>query len=320
MADRTQYSNEVWKFFDSQPDDGFEDPGCIFCGKDQGIELFKKNSMRVTRCRCGFVYNSRQPTQSVLNRFYKESQAMDSWAEIKQSSGEDRRQEEKFEKAAEFILQSDITSVLDIGCGNGYFLSMLKERSKKLRLHGIETHPAAVKIAQRNGLVVNADSIESFLEKNEATFDCMSMWGVLEHIKAPVETLKSLSHSLKAGGHMIVCVPNVDSAVVQALWSECFTFCPQHLWYFDAPNLQAAFANAGFELKNWWTIEPEMAPILRHRWGFPAYGALPEWTRHYYDSESLSHGMSKKMILGHRLGYKIVAVAQKKSTKEKLIA
>ena len=301
----TVYQNEVDQYFSTLPAESFEETHCLFCGKDsESVQLFEKGTMQVRRCRCGMVWNARQPTQTTLNQFYAESRAMSQWAILKEGRDEDVRQQEKFSPAVDLLVSSGVKSVADIGCGNGRFLMHLRAKNPDIYLRGTEQNSSALRIATQNGLTVYPWSLEDFCEHNASTYDAITLWGVLEHLKRPGEALRALSDHLHPGGHVVVCVPNVNSEVVRNLWAKCFTFCPQHLWYFSPTTVVQCLMNAGFEYpSDHWTIEPEVNPIRRHRSGLPPYdGAF---------DEMINEILLPNEVLGLGRGYKIVMIARK---------
>jgi SAM-dependent methyltransferase len=147
MKIHEDYEKEINSYFDNLPPESFEDKHCFYCwdGQDRYL-LFKKGTMDVYRCRCGFVYNGRQANEKALGDFYKKSDAMDRWADLKETWDEKYRQRNKFERAARFLVDGGINSVLDVGCGNGHFLSFFPDHIRRV---GIETNKYAAEIARR---------------------------------------------------------------------------------------------------------------------------------------------------------------------------
>jgi hypothetical protein len=313
--DHAQYEQHVLAYFSLLPETAFEYVPCLFCGPDgtkQGYRLFHKNTMIVSRCQCGFVFNHRQPTQETLSEFYFKSLPMAAWSELKKSPKEAERQTEKYSKAIQFLAPR-IKSLLDMGCGNGKFLSLMKAKDPMLVLKGMETNLEARTAALDAGLWVGDQSLDEFSQDNGFTWDAISLWGVLEHLKKPKESLEKLARHMSPGGYLVVCVPNVASAVVQALWEECATFCPQHLWYFDVDSLYKLVDQAGFEPVFHYTIEPEHIPITKRAHGFKPYEKLPAWAEEkYIDSKPGYMDRLSEYLLEVGKGYKIVLIAQLK--------
>ena len=102
--------------------------------------------------------------------------------------------------------------VLDIGCGSGLFLSLL--RRDRAQVTGIELSDSRAQYAMtRYNLEIHKQSIESdFWQKRyESYFDAVTLWDVLEHVNYPFQTLRSAVHVLKPGGLLLIDTPCRDS-------------------------------------------------------------------------------------------------------------
>ncbi len=303
--DLDQYMDSCFEFFHNLPDKSFKHVACAICSDNQSrLKLFDKGPMTVYRCRCGFVYNGRQAKKEALDQFYKESEALTKWANHKETWASLKKQSEKFKLAVKLLEADKVSSVLDIGCGNGYFLSMFREIVTTV---GTEVNEAAAQIARKKGIHVhewNIDEMFPRLKKSNLTYDVVSLWGVLEHYLNPEDLIQNIKRILNPNGKIVICVPNVDSLVVKVLWEKCFTFCPQHLWYFNKRSLEKLLLINGFKVKHFYTIEPETRPILNHLRGMDPYANLSSWT---YDEEDLNYLPD---IIEENLGYKIVMIGE----------
>lgn len=102
--------------------------------------------------------------------------------------------------------------VLDIGCGGGLFLSILKQRGAQVT--GIELSDSRAYYAKiKHGLDIYKYPIESdFWQKSYGNhFDAITLWDVIEHVNYPVQTLRSAVHVLKPGGLLLIDTPCRDS-------------------------------------------------------------------------------------------------------------
>jgi 2-polyprenyl-6-hydroxyphenyl methylase/3-demethylubiquinone-9 3-methyltransferase len=107
--------------------------------------------------------------------------------------------------------------VLDIGCGGGLFLSLLKREG--VQATGIELSDSrAHYAATRHGLEIHKRPIESdFWQKGYARhFDAVTLWDVIEHVNYPLQTLQSAANVLKTGGLLLIDTPSRDSFYHQA--------------------------------------------------------------------------------------------------------
>lgn len=102
--------------------------------------------------------------------------------------------------------------VLDIGCGGGLFLSLIKQEGAQVT--GIELSDSRAQYATtKHGLEIYKHPIESdFWQKGyENYFDAVTLWDVIEHVNYPLQTLKSAGNVLKQGGFLLVDTPCRDS-------------------------------------------------------------------------------------------------------------
>src|SRR5262249_7798136 len=98
--------------------------------------------------------------------------------------------------------------VVDVGCGRGEFLELLKERGS--RGIGIDADASMVELVQSKGLeAIRADGLD-YLRDNPGEFDGVFAAHLIEHM-APdplVELVKAASAALRDGGRLIVVSPN----------------------------------------------------------------------------------------------------------------
>lgn len=107
--------------------------------------------------------------------------------------------------------------VLDIGCGGGLFLSLLKAEGADVM--GIELSDArAYYAAARHDLEIHKRPIESDFWQREYKdqFDAVTLWDVIEHVNYPYQTLRSAVNVLETGGVLLIDTPCRDSFYHQA--------------------------------------------------------------------------------------------------------
>jgi len=111
-------------------------------------------------------------------------------------------------------LSLESAKVLDIGCGGGLFLSLLKREAQNVQAIGIELSDSRAQYARtKHNLEIYKYPIESdFWQKGyESYFDAVTLWDVIEHVNYPVQTLKSATNVLKTGGLLLIDTPCRDS-------------------------------------------------------------------------------------------------------------
>lgn len=102
--------------------------------------------------------------------------------------------------------------VLDIGCGGGLFLSLLKQEGAQTT--GIELSDSrAYYAATKHNLEIHKRPIEDdFWQKEyKEYFDAVTLWDVIEHVNYPLLTLQSAVGALKKGGLLLIDTPCRDS-------------------------------------------------------------------------------------------------------------
>jgi O-antigen chain-terminating methyltransferase len=114
------------------------------------------------------------------------------------------------------VLQ-DSAPVLDLGCGRGEMLLMLREAGVEAR--GVELDPALAQAARRRGLdVVEGDALSALRELQPASCGAVTAIHLLEHLR-PDETLDVLSEVrrvLRPGGVALFECPNPHNLRVGA--------------------------------------------------------------------------------------------------------
>jgi SAM-dependent methyltransferase len=154
----------------------------------------------------------------------------------------------EFGRALELIQPEE--QVLDVGCGDGRFLSSLPQGSA----FGIEWNPAAVKEALGKGLDVRHCGLD---EIDSSCVDVVTMFQVLEHVTDPVRLLTHAARVLRPGGKLLVAVPNNESFLGEGL-HEPLNLPPHHPLRWTVPALEAVVRLLPFALKG-----VEVEPLAR---------------------------------------------------------
>lgn len=134
--------------------------------------------------------------------------------------------------------------LLDLGCGNGEFLSLAQEMG--WRAEGVDFDEQAVRAARDAGFQVHHGGIEVF-EGVEERYDVITLNHVIEHVHDPVELLGRVHSLLKPGGVLWIETPNVESLghrIYGPHWRGLEP--PRHLVLFSSASLRSALQRTGF--------------------------------------------------------------------------
>ncbi len=234
---------------------------CVLCGKPEfdplftaGDRLYRTTAeqFRVVRCRhCGLLRLDPRPPAERLRTYYPENY----WFEPDRSAA--GRMEEMYRRAVlgdhvRFVRRAVEGAgvrgpVLDVGCGGGLFLGMLRERG--FRVVGLDISPAAAAVAWRSkGVPAVCGTLEA-APLAAASCAAITMFHVLEHLEDPRAYLEAARALLRSGGRLIVQVPDAacwQFRLLGAAWTGVDV--PRHLVDFRAKDVEALLAAHGFEV------------------------------------------------------------------------
>lgn len=105
-------------------------------------------------------------------------------------------------------------AILDMGCGPGYFLDIMKERGYT-NMMGITLSDTDLKLARDKGHLVKEYDMSFLPQKdgfNDETIDFIFCRQALEHSPYPIFTLIEYNRILKQGGKIYIEMPAPDQA------------------------------------------------------------------------------------------------------------
>ena len=140
-------------------------------------------------------------------------------------------------------------NILDIGCGSGSLLDMLKNIS--LSQIGVEPCGPYLQSLTKRGYKIYSSASEA-IEDNKGMIDYGFSIQVIEHVKNPIEFLKEIRKLIKPGGRLLISTPNRNDILMTLLKDKFYQFFyrTQHRWYFDEASLSKCAQSAGFRVSS----------------------------------------------------------------------
>ena len=213
--------------------------------------LFESTSKTFTlysceACRCLFLHP--MPDSREIERFYP----ADYWWNARRSGGL-KKLESVYRKLAlrdhiAFITKAAGNrgvDVLDVGCGSGTLLGLLKHRG--FRVTGLDFSAEAAAIAKaENGVDVAVGTLEEAHFPAES-FDVVTLFHVMEHVTTPRQVLAEVSRVLKPNGVAILQVPNIESWQFKIFGARWYGLdIPRHVIDYSRNSMLKLLADSGF--------------------------------------------------------------------------
>jgi len=218
-------------------------PGCLVCGGTRIEQRFVQRGYAVYRCiGCGLEFVAPTPSPSELADYYDQSYAVP----LERYAAASQRNIARIADLERWCPERG--RLLELGASYGHSLALARERGWDVV--GVELSPTASTYARTHfGLsVYNCDLADVPLD--DASFDAVIGWHVLEHVRNPRDQLLRLAALLKPGGVLGLRVPNIDSFGARAAGQWWPWMCPPaHLWFFSPATLPRLLGACGFDVK-----------------------------------------------------------------------
>jgi SAM-dependent methyltransferase len=236
---------------------------CALCGEKQQVKVlyeatFKEKDLtdktysarrlpdkihyRILKCeRCGLVFSSPVFTQKKLLSFYKESLC-------------NYNDQIPYLIETYFNLVSRIKddlpknpNVLEVGCGDGFFLKALVDLKFTKKVFGIE--PSSKMVLEADPALRNNIKIDIFNQNlfPKNSFDLILCFHTLDHMFDPKEFVQGAHLMLKKNGYVVVVVHDTEGLSVKLFGERSAIFDVEHIYLFNKKTLGNMFANNGYK-------------------------------------------------------------------------
>lgn len=139
-------------------------------------------------------------------------------------------------------------SILDIGMGDGAFLAAMQQHGWDV--YGIDIEPSVVAYAHA---CLGIEYCKVADVENDplpvGSFDCITLWGMLQLTYRPGELLAKLRTIISPEGILAIGLSNFNSAGARIFRSHWYGLgLPRHLIHFDPASLKILLDQSGFEI------------------------------------------------------------------------
>ena len=233
---------------------------CSLCESANIQDLYKVKGYNVVKCKdCGFVFVKDEiPKKELVDLYSKTYFHNPAWYQLDKDRyfgyddyiGDKENIRDKFDKVIERIQKyTDKGPLLDIGCGPGLFLELVKERGFT-QVKGIDISSYAVDYCMNTlKLDVEKGDLLDFNFGSE-TFNLITMFDAIEHLQNPKEELTEINRILKENGILAIITPNIDALaarIVKSKWEEIQRL-PEHLVFFSKTTIAHILKQTGFTI------------------------------------------------------------------------
>lgn len=137
--------------------------------------------------------------------------------------------------------------ILEVGCGDGFFLKALVEKKFTKNIFGVE--PSAKMVLEADPTLRSKIKVDFFkiglFPKN--SFDLILCFHTLDHMFDPKEFVLGAHEMLKKNGHVIVVVHDTEGLSVKLFGEKSAIFDVEHIYLFNKKTLRKIFSDNGFK-------------------------------------------------------------------------
>jgi len=197
-----------------------------------------------------------------IDHYKKDAIEFDYFEERKGATAHDER------RVREYVISKipkSVSSILDVGCGNGWVAKEFLPKGKQVCSLDISvTNPAIVnKIYQsQKHFGIAADSFH--LPFNDISFDCVIASEIIEHVYDPSVFIKELFRVVNKGGRLIITTPYKEK-LIYYLCIHCNQKTPAnaHIHSFDEKKLESLYSGSDLESFKFETFGNKLLLYLR---------------------------------------------------------
>jgi SAM-dependent methyltransferase len=142
-----------------------------------------------------------------------------------------------------FLERRRPNTVLEVGCGNGWVLELLRESHPSIEFAGLEPSAAACRRGNEAGLDVEQGTVDDH-PQSEKRYDFIYCANVIEHVVEPARFVGGLRELLTERGAALIICPCGNVIDPELLFAD-------HIHSFTRENLAALLEREGLPISTW---------------------------------------------------------------------
>lgn len=235
---------------------------CLICGKDEKLKvLYNANfnlqtinkkifsarrlpdliHYQINKClKCGLIFSSPILEKNKIISLYKDSDL--NYNELLPYINQTYSY--YFKKFLPKINKN--FNLLDIGCGNGFFLEEAKKLGIK-NVYGVEPGKKSTEKARpdiKKNIKISVFKNGSF---PKSYFNVITCFQTLDHLTDPADCIRSTYNLLKKDGIAYFILHNTDGLSVKLFGEKSAIFDIEHIYLFNKITLKKIFSKQGFK-------------------------------------------------------------------------
>ena len=246
---------------------------CDLCGAEDQELLYSRvdpvtrQEFHLVECRCGMAFVNPMPVEEYIPRLYPDDYLKDK-----------PDMEPLYRRMMKFLPERSGT-LLDLGCGRGDFIRHASKGG--WMAEGVDLIPW---YAQGELPIRVGDFLQ--MDLPEKSYDAVTAWALLEHVRRPSGFFAKVSRLLKENGRFIFVVPNFGAPGMR---HSCTDDVPRHLWLFTPRSVTTYLDRFGMVPRR---IVHDASIYTAYPFGLLRYGFLNLFNREtrcsHYDNRAVA--------------------------------
>ena len=246
-----------------------EEPDCDLCGSAErvtlAVESFAGHEFRVVECRrCKLAYSCPRPSPEMRAQLH-DPQVRNALVDAGIIAARHRLPEgsptiytwesqqahaPNYRRGLALLARVGARGpLLDVGCAGGLFVHMAREAGYEAA--GCDVIAAQIEYGVREvGLDLRVGELAD-LALPDCAFGVVTLWDVIEHVRAPSELIREAARILRPGGHLLLRTPNfalrrLDCRLGLVDRPERYRLASfEHIYHYTPASLRRLLVGAG---------------------------------------------------------------------------